>query len=186
MEGGEEEKVIELRSGVIPAAGYARKLRRVALAAFREIAPRDVIIRDISELNKQLYKTLVEEKRYDKTDLIRIIIEAKYDPVKNRIIFGEPKIDRFLPESKLQEMVESAVKELKERHEREVIELKRKYEEKIKEFEKEMYELRKSYDEKIERMKGKYEEKIRRLENEISKLRSVISDIKSLVIDTLG
>ncbi|RLE68532.1 MAG: DUF2258 domain-containing protein, partial [Thermoprotei archaeon] len=48
-EGGE---VVEIRSGVIPAARYADKLRRVALVVLRNVAPKDVIIRDVSELNR--------------------------------------------------------------------------------------------------------------------------------------
>ena len=179
--GEEEEKVVELRSGVIPAAGYARKLRRVALAALSRIAPRDVIIRDVSELNKQLYKIIVEERKYDKTDLIRIVIEAKYDPSERRIVFGEPKIDRFLPESKLKEMVEESVKELREKYEKEIIELKGKYKKEVEQLEKKIYEITESCDEKVKRVKEEYEKRITELRHEVSELKRVIEDIKGVI-----
>jgi len=45
---------MELSTGLIIVARYADKLRRVALVAFSKMVPKEVIIRDIAELNKQL------------------------------------------------------------------------------------------------------------------------------------
>ncbi len=151
-EGGE---VIEIRSGVIPAARYADKLRRVALVALRNVAPKDVIIRDVSELNRHLYKIIVEERGYGKGDLIRIVVKARYDRESNKIIFSEPVIDRFLPESELEKICESRLGELR-----------KQYEERVAE---------------AERLRAQYERRVKELTSEVERLKGVLRDIRSIL-----
>jgi hypothetical protein len=67
-----EQVTIELRTGVIPTAIYANKLRRIAFVLLSKHVPKDIIMRDITELNQELYHKLVEEMKLAKGDLIRI------------------------------------------------------------------------------------------------------------------
>ncbi|MCY0859270.1 MAG: DUF2258 domain-containing protein [Sulfolobaceae archaeon] len=92
------ENKFELSTGLIIAARYADKLRRVALVAFSKIAPKDVILRDVSELNKQLYEEIVNKRKIDKLDVIRITVEAYYDKENNKLTFNNVKIIRYVPE----------------------------------------------------------------------------------------
>jgi len=111
-------RTAELRTGIIPAARFADKLRRVALAAFKGYVPRDVIIRDVSEFNKKLYDIIVNKMGCAKGDLIRITVDVSYDEEGQRLIFGEPKIDRFVPESEIKAAYESKIRELEAERER--------------------------------------------------------------------
>ena len=97
---------VELSTGVIRAARFADKMRRVVIAAFGRIAPIEVILRDVSEFNKRLYEEIVEKRKYAKGDLIKITVDAKYDKEANRIVFGEPSIVRYVPETELEELRE--------------------------------------------------------------------------------
>ena len=137
-------RTVELRTGIIPAARFADKLRRVALAAFKGYAPRDVIIRDVSEFNKKLYDVIVNKMGCAKGDLIRITVDVSYDEEGQRLVFGEPKIDRFVPES----------------------EVKAAYEAKIKELEAELEKLRRE----LEEERGKRESLRKRLEELLREL----------------
>ncbi|MCS7103963.1 MAG: DUF2258 domain-containing protein [Thermofilaceae archaeon] len=107
-------RTVELRTGIIPAARFADKIRRVALAAFKGYAPRDVIIRDVSEFNQQLYELIVKKMGCGKGDLIRINIDVVYDEEKQRLVFGEPKIDKLVPESDIRAYYEDRIKKLKD------------------------------------------------------------------------
>jgi len=138
-------RTAELRTGIIPAARFADKIRRVALAAFKGYAPREVIIRDVSEFNRQLYDIVVNKMGCGKGDLIRISVDVSYDEEGQRLVFGEPKIDRFVPES----------------------EIKAAYESKIRELEAERERLRKELEEersKLEAVRERLEELVRELE----------------------
>ena len=97
---------VELSTGVIRASRFADKMRRVVIAAFNRIAPIDVILRDVGEFNKKLYQEIVEKRKYSKSDLIKIIVDAKYDKEGNRIVFGEPKIIRYVPEREIERLKE--------------------------------------------------------------------------------
>jgi len=111
-------RTVELRTGIIPAARFADKIRRVALAAFKGYAPRDVIIRDVSEFNKKLYEVIVNKMGCAKGDLVRITVDVAYDEEGQRLIFGEPKIDKFVPESELRAEYEAKIKELEAERDR--------------------------------------------------------------------
>ena len=116
-------RTVELRTGIIPAARFADKIRRVALAAFRGYAPREVIIRDVAELNRKLYEIIVEEMKCEKGDLIRIVIDATYDEEGQKLVFGEPRIERFVPESRVRAEYEERIRELEEEREKLALEL---------------------------------------------------------------
>lgn len=120
-------RTVELRTGIIPAARFADKIRRVALAAFKGYAPRDVIIRDVSEFNKKLYDVIVNKMGCAKGDLVRIIVDVAYDEEGQRLIFGEPRIDKFVPESEIKAAYEAKIKELEAERDRlaEALELER-------------------------------------------------------------
>jgi len=111
-------RTAELRTGIIPAARFADKMRRVALAAFKGYAPREVIIRDVAEFNKKLYDIIVNQMKCEKGDLIRIIVDVTYDEEGQRLIFGEPKIERFVPESQIRAEYEKRIRELEEEREK--------------------------------------------------------------------
>ncbi|EWG06824.1 MAG: hypothetical protein ASUL_07619 [Candidatus Aramenus sulfurataquae] len=100
----------ELSTGLIIAARYADKLRRVALVALSKIAPRDVIIRDISELNKKLFEEITQ-KNIGKLDVIRLVVVAEYDPQEKKIKFENVQIQRFYTEEECKKMQEDVVKE---------------------------------------------------------------------------
>lgn len=107
-------RTLELRTGIIPAARFAVKVRRVALAAFRKYAPREVVIRDVSEFNKKLYDLIVNKMKCEKGDLIRIVVEATYDEEAKKITFEEPVIERFVPENQIRMEYEERIKILEE------------------------------------------------------------------------
>jgi hypothetical protein len=113
MSTSSSEKV-ELRTGVIPVALYADKLRKVALAVFKNLAPRDVILRDVAKLNQTLYGKLVEELKLGKGDFIRITIKAFYDRDKGEISFEESHIERLVFESDIKQTYEVKLRELEE------------------------------------------------------------------------
>ena len=121
-------RTAELRTGIIPAARFADKMRRVALAAFKGYAPRDVIIRDVSEFNRRLYDIIVNQMKCSKGDLIRITVDVAYDEEGQRLIFGEPRIDKFVPEREIKEEFEKQITSLKEECEKRVKELEEKLE----------------------------------------------------------
>ncbi|RLI26803.1 DUF2258 domain-containing protein [Candidatus Bathyarchaeota archaeon] len=138
-------KKVELRTGVIPAALYANKLRKVALAIFRDRVPRDIVLRDVAKLNQMLYRRLVEELKLSKGDFIRIMVKAAYDEEKGEIVFDEPNIERLVFESDVKKMYESKMKEL---------------EEKLRKLEEE----RDSYRKELETLKEKVREARRKIE----------------------
>ena len=103
----------QITTGVIIAARYADKLRRVALVALGKYVPKDVIIRDIAELNKQLYHEIVEKRGLGKLDLIRITVTLHYDEPQKRLVFDDVKISVFIDEDKCKEIYEGQLAELK-------------------------------------------------------------------------
>ena len=104
----------ELSTGIIIAARFADKLRRVALVAFSKLVDKNVILRDVAELNQQLYDEIVNKRKIDKLDVIRITVDAEYDPNENKIKFSNVKIQHFVPE----ERCEDYAKDLKEKVEK--------------------------------------------------------------------
>nr|KJR73977.1 MAG: hypothetical protein TU35_02735 [Thermoproteus sp. AZ2] len=92
--------VVEIRTGVIVAARFADKLRRAAFAAFKNI-PQEEVLRAVAELNKQIYDKLIK-MGIGKLDIIRVSVEARVED--NRLVFGEPNIEWFVPSSKLAEL----------------------------------------------------------------------------------
>lgn len=120
---------MELSTGLIITARYADKLRRVALVAFNKVAPKDVIIRDVSELNKQLYEKLVNEMKLDKLSLIKILVDAEYDEENKKLVFSNVRILRYYNEDEVKKIC-------------------KEYEDKIKELEKEVQ----IYKEKVDKI----------------------------------
>ncbi len=101
----------ELSTGVTIAARYADKLRRVALVVLGKAIPRDVIVRDISELNRALYEEIVNKMKIDKLEVIRILVDVVYDESERKLKFENIRIHRFYDEEK----VNSIVKQYEER-----------------------------------------------------------------------
>ena len=93
----------ELSTGIIIAARFADKLRRVALMAFGRLVDKNVILRDVAELNQQLYEEIVNKRKIDKLDVIRITVDAEYDPNENKIKFSNVRIQHFVPEEKCED-----------------------------------------------------------------------------------
>jgi len=98
---------MELSTGLIIAARYADKLRRVALVAFSKMVPKEVIIRDIAELNKQLYDKIVNEMKLDKLSVIKIIVDAEYDEQNKKLVFSNERILRYYNEEEIKEICKS-------------------------------------------------------------------------------
>jgi len=117
----------ELSTGIIVAARFADKLRRVALVAFGKMVDKNVVLRDVAELNKELYEEIVNKRKIGKLDVIRIIVDAEYDEKENRIKFSNIRIQHFVPED------ECASREDLERLQKENEELRSKLE-KIKQM----------------------------------------------------
>ncbi|MCQ4345356.1 MAG: DUF2258 domain-containing protein [Sulfolobaceae archaeon] len=117
----------ELSTGIIIAARFADKLRRVALVAFGKMVDRNVVLRDVAELNQELYEEIVNKRKIGKLDVIRIIVDAEYDEKENRIKFSNIRIQHFVPED------ECASRENLERLQKENEELRSKLE-KIKQM----------------------------------------------------
>ena len=117
----------ELSTGLIITARYADKLRRVALVAFGKMVDKDVIVRDVAELNKELYEEIVNKRKIGKLDVIRIMVDAEYDVKENKIKFSNVRIQHFVPED------QCASREDLERLKKENEELKAKLE-KIKQM----------------------------------------------------
>lgn len=113
----------EIRTGVVIAARFADKLRRTAFAVFGGVVPKEEIVRATSELNKKIYERLVS-MGVGKLDIVRISVEASVEG--GRLIFGEPKIEWFVPHTE----VEKRVKECEEKF----AEIKQKIENLLKEL----------------------------------------------------
>ncbi|AET32799.1 DUF2258 domain-containing protein [Pyrobaculum ferrireducens] len=101
----------EIRTGVVVAARFADKLRRTAFAVFGGIVPREEIVRATSELNKKIYEALIS-MGVGKLDIVRITVEAAVEG--GRLIFGEPKIEWFVPHSEMQKRLEECEKRFAE------------------------------------------------------------------------
>jgi len=89
----------EIRTGVVIAARFADKLRRTAFAVFGGVVPKEEIVRATSELNKKIYERLVS-MGVGKLDIVRISVEASVEG--GRLIFGEPKIEWFVPHTEVE------------------------------------------------------------------------------------
>lgn len=100
----------EISTGLIIAARYADKLRRVSLVSLSKMVPKDIIIRDVSELNKKLYDEIINRK-IDKLSVIRITVTAHYDVDKKKIIFDDVKIQRYYTEDECKKQYEEIAKE---------------------------------------------------------------------------
>lgn len=96
----------ELSTGLIIAARYADKLRRVAFVAFGKMVPKEIILRDVGELNKQLYDIIVNQMKLDKLDVVRILVDAEYDEQNQKINFTNVRIIRYYTEDKVNKMIE--------------------------------------------------------------------------------
>ncbi|MCS7107401.1 MAG: DUF2258 domain-containing protein [Acidilobaceae archaeon] len=69
-----------LRTGLVLAGGYAERLKRVFFAQVKDSVKRGELkkeeaVRSVVELNKALYKIIVEELKVDKGDVVRISLE---------------------------------------------------------------------------------------------------------------
>jgi hypothetical protein len=95
----------ELSTGLTIAARYADKLRRVAIVALGKIVPRDVIIRDIANLNKILYEELVNKMKVDKLEVVRIVVDVIYDQASNKLNFENIRISRYYSEEKIKSII---------------------------------------------------------------------------------
>ncbi len=124
----------ELSTGLTIAARYADKLRRVAIVALGKVIPRDIIIRDISELNKLLYEEIVNKMKVGKLEVIRILVDAVYDESEKKLKFENIRVQRFYDEEKVNSMI-------------------KQYEERIRSLEEENSKLK----EELEKIKSKLE-----------------------------
>ena len=103
----------QISTGVIIAARYADKLRRVALVALGKLIPKEVIIRDIAELNKELYHEIVEKRKLGKLDLIRITVTLHYDEQNQKLVFDEVKLSTFVDYERCKEGYEKEIENLR-------------------------------------------------------------------------
>jgi len=117
----------ELSTGIIVAARFADKLRRAALVAFGKMVDKNVVLRDVAELNQELYEEIVNKRKIGKLDVIKILVDAEYDEKENKIKFSNIRIQHFVPED------ECASREDLERLQKENEELRSKLE-KIKQM----------------------------------------------------
>lgn len=99
----------ELRTGVIVAARFADKLRRIAFAVFSHTVPRDEVLRAVADLNRSVYERLTS-MGVGKADLVRITVEAVVEG--GRLTFGEPRIELFLPAQEVQRRLEECQRKI--------------------------------------------------------------------------
>ena len=141
----EESKVppapvkFEISTGLIIAAGYANKLRRVALVSLSKTVPKDIIIRDISEINKKLFEELITTNKIDKLDVIRLNVSLEYDPSANKINLKEYRLIRYIPEEKCKGASQEEINAIKAENEKlkaEISDLKNKLNEILKSINK--------------------------------------------------
>ena len=124
----------QLSTGLIIAARYANKLRRVALVSLGNSVPKDVIIRDISEINKKLFDELITKNKIDKLDVIRLTVKVVYDPENKKLELEEYKIVRYVPDEKCIGMSQEDLLNIKEENEKLKAEIN-SLKEKLKEIE---------------------------------------------------
>lgn len=105
----------ELRTGVIVAARFADKLRRIAFAVFSHTVPRDEVLRAVADLNRGIYERLTA-MGVGKLDLVRITVEAAVEG--GRLAFGEPKIELFIPAQEAQRRVEECQRKMEDMRKR--------------------------------------------------------------------
>jgi hypothetical protein len=120
-----------------------------------------------------LYTYLSEELKLSKNDLIRITVDVSYDKEQNKLIFSQPKIDRYVLEGEIKAFYEKIIEEYKNQ----VAELNRKIEQIKKEYEEEILYLKKDK----ENLKEYYENKLKENEEEINKIKNEILKYKEKI-----
>jgi hypothetical protein len=118
------ENKVELSTGLIIAARYADKMRRIALVALGRLVPREVIVRDVAELNKQLYDILVNKMKVGKLDVVRIVVDAAYKEAEKRLVFSNIRVTRYYTEEECKGLAEGDLKKRVEQLEKENNKLK--------------------------------------------------------------
>jgi hypothetical protein len=113
----------ELRTGIVIAARFADKLRRTAFAVFGKALPKEEILRATAELNKKIFEKLTA-MGVGKLDLVRITVEAAVE--EDKLAFGEPKIEWFIPHTEVERRLQEC--------ERRMNEMKQKIESLLKEL----------------------------------------------------
>jgi hypothetical protein len=101
----------ELRTGIVIAARFADKLRRTAFAIFGRVLSREEILRATAELNKKIFERLIS-MGVGKLDLVRITVEATVEG--NKLVFGEPKIEWFIPHTEVEKRLQECEKRMSE------------------------------------------------------------------------
>ena len=101
----------ELRTGVVVAARFADKLRRTAFAVFGRVVPREEIVRTTAELNRKIFEKLTA-MGVGKLNLVRITVEATVEG--NKLVFGEPKIEWFVPHTEVEKRLQECEKRMNE------------------------------------------------------------------------
>jgi len=101
----------ELRTGVVVAARFADKLRRTAFAVFGRVLPKEEIVRTTAELNRKIFEKLTT-MGVGKLNLVRITVEATVEG--NKLVFGEPKIEWFLPHTEVEKRLQEYEKRMNE------------------------------------------------------------------------
>lgn len=143
----------ELSTGLIIAARYADKLRRVAFVALGKIIPKEIIVRDIAELNKQLYEEIVNKMKVNKLDVIRIVVDVFYDDKEKKLKFDNIRITRYYTEDECKKLYGEEVNKKR-----------------VEELESENTRLRSE----LETLRKEYE----RLKQDIDKIRGILAGLK--------
>ena len=107
-----------LRSGLVIAGAYADKLRRTAFAQLKgaikegKIKANEVAYH-VAQLNKVLYRILVDGLKINKGDVVRISIDYDLEPGKIIWKFDTLKIEAFrrIPDTQIEEVVRRVVSE---------------------------------------------------------------------------
>jgi hypothetical protein len=101
----------ELRTGIVIATRFADKLRRTAFAVFGRVVSREEIVHTTAELNKKIFEKLIS-MGVGKLDLIRITVEATVE--RDRLVFGEPKIEWFVSHTEVEKRLRECEKRMNE------------------------------------------------------------------------
>ncbi|MCR8432756.1 MAG: DUF2258 domain-containing protein [Crenarchaeota archaeon] len=98
---------IRLSTGLVRAAGYADKLRKILIVATRDKVPPREAVRVAAHINQHLFRVF-QENRIDKSDVVRIFLNV--DVVDDKIVvdWKSLTIEVYKPVTELKEKIVAA------------------------------------------------------------------------------
>jgi len=100
-----------LNTGLIIAGAYADKARRVLMAQVRGQADVQEVVRASAELNKLLFKVVVNELKAGKGDVVRIVVDYEVEGGQIRWNLDTLRVELFkrVPDEEVKKRVDAAL-----------------------------------------------------------------------------